>query len=139
MRLTPSEHQIQTALIDYLSIAAKPDVYYFAVPNGGHRHMSVASKLKAEGVKRGVPDLCFLLPAGKTGWLEMKAKGGSVTPEQRAFGAMCKLLGHEFGVAKSIDEALGHLTSWDVLKPAYQRGEAFRKAAEIHLTMARAI
>ena len=31
----------------------------FAIPNGGHRHIGTARKLKAEGVKAGVPD-CFL-------------------------------------------------------------------------------
>jgi len=31
----------------------------FAIPNGGHRNVVVAGKLKAEGVRAGVPDLCF--------------------------------------------------------------------------------
>jgi hypothetical protein len=29
----------------------------FHVPNGGHRHPAVAGKMKAQGVRRGVPDL----------------------------------------------------------------------------------
>jgi len=33
----------------------------FAVPNGGSRHIATAIRLRAEGVRRGVPDL--MLPA----------------------------------------------------------------------------
>ena len=44
-------------------------------------------------------------------------------------------LGHAWAVAKSIDEALEFLTSIDALKPAYQRGDAFREAAKLHTSM----
>lgn len=36
----------------------------FHVPNGGHRHVAVAKKLKGEGVKAGVPDILILQPRG---------------------------------------------------------------------------
>ena len=36
----------------------------FAIPNGGHRHKAVAAKLKAEGVRPGVPDLCLPVARG---------------------------------------------------------------------------
>lgn len=46
------------------------------VPNGGHRYKATAVKLKAEGVKAGIPDL--LLDQARGGWfglrIEMKAK-----------------------------------------------------------------
>lgn len=34
----------------------------FAIPNGGERHIAVAGKLKAEGVKAGVPDVMLPVP-----------------------------------------------------------------------------
>ncbi len=131
----PSEHKIQTALCDYLAFAARPELHWFAIPNGEKRHISVASRLKSEGVRRGSPDLVFLLPGGRVGWLEMKAGKGSLSDAQKAFRDKALALGHAWAVAKSIDEALEFLTSIDALKPAYQRGDAFREAAKLHTSM----
>lgn len=121
----PSEHKIQAALVDYLYYAARPDIYYFAIPNQANRHIHNAVKMKAEGVRSGVADLCFMLPQGRVGWLEMKKPGGSMSDTQRQFRDICKSLGHLWGLAKSVDEALELLTEWDALKPAYRRGKSF--------------
>jgi hypothetical protein len=41
-----------------------PEVQWaFHVPNGGHRHISVAMQLKSQGVKAGVPDILFPVPS----------------------------------------------------------------------------
>ena len=34
----------------------------FAIPNGGKRHIGTARKLKAEGVRSGVPDIFLACP-----------------------------------------------------------------------------
>lgn len=117
----PSEHKIQVQLMDYLGFAARPEVYYFAIPNQSNRHIASAAKMKAEGVRSGVADLCFMLPGGKAGWLEMKKPGGSMSETQKAFRDRCLLLGHHWALAKSVDEALEVLTKWDALKPAYRK------------------
>lgn len=135
MKRSNPEHKLQTALIDYLKIAGRPNLHWFAVPNGGHRHIAEASRLKAEGVRSGTPDLCFMLPDGKVAWLEMKAAKGSLGPAQKEFRDIAHRLGHQWGVAKSIDEALEFLTSIDALKPAYQCVDAYREAAKIHTSM----
>lgn len=120
-KLGPTEHKIQVALIDYLAIAARPEIYYFAIPNQSNRHIHNAAKMKAEGARSGVADLCFMLPAGRVAWLEMKAKEGSLKPEQKMFRDRALSLGHLWATAKSVDEALEHLTMWDALKPAYRK------------------
>lgn len=117
----PSEHVIQTRLVDYLAYAARPDVYYFAIPNQANRGIYNATKMKAEGLRSGVADLCFMLPGGRAGWLEMKKPGGSLSATQKKFRDICASLGHHWALAKSVDEAIEILTKWDALKPAYRR------------------
>lgn len=116
----PSEHKLQVQLMDYLAFAGRADLHWFAIPNGEKRHVRVAVRLKAEGVRRGTPDLCFMLEGGRVGWLEMKAAKGRVTEDQLVFGNIAHRLGHLWAVAYSIDEALKTLTQWNVLKPAYR-------------------
>lgn len=124
---TPSEHKIQVALFDYLALTARPEIIYAAIPNGGYRHIRVAASLKSEGVRRGTPDIFFCLPEGKIAWLEMKAAKGRLTPEQEAFRDGVKRLGHEWAMARSVDEAIPHLTRWGVMKSAYRRDQNFFK------------
>jgi hypothetical protein len=77
----PSEHDEQVALCHWLDLH---DIVYFAVPNGGIRNVVTATRLKAEGVKRGVPDLIVLLPNGINVALEMKAReSGRILKEQQ--------------------------------------------------------
>jgi hypothetical protein len=62
-----SEHDEQKALFDWAELDGRPGLsMMFAIPNGGHRKKQVAAKLKAEGVKRGVPDIC--LPVARNGY-----------------------------------------------------------------------
>lgn len=59
--------------------------YLLAVPNGGARHRAEGGKLKAQGVRAGVPDLFLAVPrAGSCGlWIELKRqRGGKTTPAQ---------------------------------------------------------
>lgn len=80
----------------------------FAVPNGGRRNKREAARMKGEGVRAGVPDVCLPKMRGGCGalWLELKAEGGSTSKAQRerlqqlaadgyaavvAFGAECAI------------------------------------------------
>lgn len=56
------------------------------IPNGGSRHKAEAGKLKAMGVKNGVPDLMLLIKRGHWSgiFIELKrVKGGVVSTEQK--------------------------------------------------------
>jgi len=81
------EHDIQRQLVNYVRLAHK-DVYIFAIPNGGHRHVAVATKLKAEGVSAGVADLC-LIHRGIVAFVEVKASKGRMSYKQVEFAEMC--------------------------------------------------
>lgn len=77
----PSESEEQIGLVIWFH-AKFPGVLIYHIPNGGHRSISVAKKLKAEGVVPGIPDLH--IPAWGL-WVEMKrAKGGKLSEEQMA-------------------------------------------------------
>ena len=111
------EHTLQVKLCKWLTENAYPDILWFAVGNGELRHVNVALRLKAEGVRPGVPDLCFLLPNGQTGWLELKAKGGALSDAQKGFAAKAKTLGHRWTVTRSLSDAAVVLKYWGVVKP----------------------
>ena len=55
------EHDQQVLLFRWASHYRELDCMY-AIPNGGHRDVRVAARLKAEGVKAGVPDICLPIP-----------------------------------------------------------------------------
>jgi len=85
-----SEHDEQVALFNILRMYEDkyPELkWVFAIPNGGHRHISVARKMKAEGVKAGVLDVCVPFPVDEWAgaYLEMKIKPNRLTENQRAF------------------------------------------------------
>ena len=99
-----SEHALQTAVCQYMDVALRPGLYYLAIPNGGLRDISTARKLKAEGVRAGVADLQILMEQGRVLWIELKIKGGSLSPAQKVFRDACLNLGHPWTMAKTVDE-----------------------------------
>ncbi|MFA5378473.1 MAG: VRR-NUC domain-containing protein [Dehalococcoidia bacterium] len=78
------------------------------IPNGGHRSKAVAGKLKAAGVKRGVPDLC--LPVPSYGWhglyIEMKVEGRRPTRDQKKWLKHLSEAGYFTAVCYGADEAI---------------------------------
>lgn len=79
----------------------------FAVPNGGDRHKIVAAKMKAEGVKPGVPD--YLLPVSRPGYLglaiELKSLTGYASKEQKQWIADLRSAGWRAEVCRGWDDA----------------------------------
>lgn len=84
----PLEEDEQIALFRWAAWQANstPELrLLYHVPNGGSRHKAEAARLKAAGVKSGVPDICLPVPrAGYHGlYIELKRqKGGRISPEQ---------------------------------------------------------
>ncbi len=84
------EHTEQVNLMQWWQLACRgfgiPEALLFAIPNGGQRNIIVASKLKAEGVRAGVPDLFLAFPYRNYDglFIEMKkTKGGRVSGKQK--------------------------------------------------------
>lgn len=117
-----TEHALQCALVDYLALAARKDVYYFAVPNAGKRTLAGGARMKAEGLRAGVSDLVFMLPGGCCRWLELKrSPKQKQSIEQNYFQEICRVLDHPHAVAHSFDEAVAILRGWNVLPPSKEK------------------
>jgi len=95
------EHEHQKALFTWARLRTphQPELgNLFAIPNGARTSLSVAKRLKAEGLKAGVPDVFLAVPArGKAGlFIELKAGKNKPSKEQAiwlqklsAWGYMC--------------------------------------------------
>ncbi|NDY89755.1 VRR-NUC domain-containing protein [Ideonella livida] len=80
------EHAMQAAFVRWTSVCRIPEIELsHAVPNGGQRSKATAGRLKAEGVKPGVPD--WQWPVARGGYIglaiEFKSPGEGPTKEQR--------------------------------------------------------
>ncbi len=100
-----SEHQEQVTLFKWAEMqkAAHPDLALLhAIPNGGHRSKVAGAKMKAEGVRRGVPDLCLPVPRGRWHglYIELKTAGGTVSEEQRWWLVQLQRRGYRVAVCR---------------------------------------
>lgn len=112
-----SEHDEQAALFQWAhyqqSITPELAMLY-AIPNGGHRHKAVAAKMKAEGVKSGVLDVC--LPVARQGYhglyIEMKYGRNKPTPEQQEWARRLTEQGYKTVFCWSFYEAKNELEEY---------------------------
>ena len=116
LRSSVSEHRLQTLVMQHIELHG--GLYYaFAIPNAARRNPLLASRMKAEGLRAGVADICVMMPKGQCGWLELKAgTKGRQSDAQKGFEAICKRLGHDYELARSLDEAIAILKRWGALK-----------------------
>jgi len=117
--LDGSEHGEQVVLFRFLSLLAKdwPELVaaIHAVPNGGLRSKAAAGKLKAEGVKAGVPDIC--VPVASSGFsslrIELKASdGGKLTASQKALIPAFVALGNRVTVCHGWKAAANEIINY---------------------------
>lgn len=112
-----SEHEHQKTLFKWAGLNAKshPELsLMFAIPNGGQRHMLVAAKLKAEGVKAGVPDICLPVPNEKyhSLYIELKAEKGRTSKIQDEWLSALQEQGHKAVVCHGWDAARQAIESY---------------------------
>ena len=101
-RFKHSEHSEQVGFVNWFR-AKYPHTLIFAIPNGEKRSISVATRLKAEGVTRGIPDL--YIPSCNL-WVEMKrATGGRLSPDQKKVIEYLRSVGHTVIIGKGASDA----------------------------------
>ena len=90
------EQDLQRAIASYLEgrKCFARDLAYTHIPNGGRRGRVEAAIFKGMGVVAGAPDFVIWRRGGAVLNIELKAKGGSLSAAQRAFGENLKALGH---------------------------------------------
>ena len=87
----------------------------YAIPNGGFRNVVVAVKLKAEGVKPGVPDFSIAEPRPNRKGLDIemkRRKGGKVTTEQQAYNDYLKECGYTVAVCRGWIKAVNIVVAY---------------------------
>lgn len=109
----PSEHQLQAAVVQWWARVhyqryALPVEALFAIPNGGVRDAITGSRLKAEGVRPGIPDLMLAVRLGyKAGlFIEMKAGKNVLSEAQTRVSLHLICQGYVFEAAWSSEEAI---------------------------------
>lgn len=114
-----TEHAHQTALFCWIALnqSTYPDLLKaFAIPNGGERNKAVAGRLKAEGVRPGVPDV--FLPVARAGYhglfIEMKkpGKAAATSPAQKKRIDALRADGYVVVVCDSWIAAANHLGAY---------------------------
>lgn len=107
-----SEHTEQATFIDWCEYAKKgkyPELdMIYAIPNGGLRNVKVAMKLKAEGVKPGIPDLHLPVARGEhhSLYIEMKDGNRPLTKYQKERKPKLEAEGNAVVVCRSCTEAI---------------------------------
>ena len=114
--IDPSELQIQIAVGARLRLQCKSGIIWYHVPNGEARDPRTGAKLKAMGVRPGVSDLEFVFQVPRPNlYLELKARGRDLTPDQKIFRADVRALGHCYEMADTIDEAVRVLKQYRII------------------------
>lgn len=81
----------------------------YHVPNEGQRSIATGGRMRAEGLKSGVPDLCLPSAHGKYHglYIEMKrTKGSKTSQEQKEWLAALKAEGYKTAICKGADAAI---------------------------------
>lgn len=102
-----------------------PEILLFSIPNGFNGDARRGSVMKAEGQRKGCPDLMLAVPrhlgcpdyhksefnyAGL--FLELKTPSGRVSPEQEVFHQRLTERGYKVVVCRSMVECINQITTY---------------------------
>lgn len=83
-----------------------------SIPNGGARDLATAARMKAEGTKRGIPDIFLPFPSGNFHGLYIELKSPikfAISKEQKEFGEYANKVGYAFEICKGWLDAVAKL------------------------------
>ena len=105
-----SESTEQMTLIDWCNIntCIYPELeLIYHIPNEGKRSNYQGTKLKREGLKKGVPDLCLPVPRKNYHglYIEMKYGNGRTSKEQKEWIKKLNEQGYKAVVCNGFEEA----------------------------------
>jgi hypothetical protein len=109
------EQQIQRSVVAHLKARGVPGVVFLHPANGGYRSRAEALIMVGLGVVPGAPDL-LLWHGGRSFALELKSEDGRTTEAQVEMLTRLKDAGVHTAVVHSIDEAVGCLEMWGLLR-----------------------
>lgn len=100
-----AEEALQRAVVQLLALYEGRGLLAFAhCPNGERRDPVTGARLKAMGVRAGVPDMLVWAKGGAHFGIELKTAGGHLSPTQSLWHRLLHLLGHRVHVCRSVDE-----------------------------------
>ena len=125
-----SEAQIHAAVVAYCHRAMRPGVVVHHSPNEGKRTRWEGAQLKRTGVMAGWPDLTFIAD-GRAYGLELKTAKGRLTPPQAIAHDRLKEAGMKVEIARSVEEAVAVLRSWNLVREDVRLVNRARLDAEV--------
>lgn len=116
-----TEHDLQSAIVAHCTGLLRGMVRdrFASIPNGAtlagdaRRRAMQMGRLKAEGLRVGMPDMVFWRDGGRVLFIEVKnGQSGRVSPEQREVHDGLRAAGFEVAVARSVFEAHEAITEF---------------------------
>lgn len=107
-----TEHAIQSSIVQYLERFLPKSIRVVGVSNNPRSAIQGALE-KKRGMKAGFPDL--MLVGSFYGHLEVKAKGGTLSPAQKEWASWFLDNDIPYAVVRSIDDAHKVMVEWGLL------------------------
>ena len=109
------EADIQKDIVLYLKLyQAKNNFLFFSVPNE-RTNQKRTNYFKSIGMLSGVADL-VIVHGSTVFFMEVKLPCGTLRKTQKEFQVTCDLVGCEYEVVRSLDEARIQLDKWEIIK-----------------------
>lgn len=115
------EKEIQNQITNYLGhLQARKYLIYYRIYNGP-RIAGKTRKVFLKNPSAGLPDLVILPKNYPAIWAELKTAIGVLTPDQKAFQAKAKEMGHISIVWRSLDDCISFLEGIGIFKDGYDK------------------